>query len=165
MAVVDLNDIKEQVQTKLQSANTTSSSNDLSDNLPTRVQRIVKTNSTRIPIQATWYPYVSIHIGDKITDTEVIATSNEYGKRMGTVNMQIIGGVWNSIFEDVDEDLSDEDCENLMMNIEAILAEDVTLSDSVTWHQPTVVQYHNIALDEGANLRVGIMNVQCTVFY
>lgn len=171
MAGIDLNNIKEQTQTLFQTANTTgaatttATTTDLSGNLTTRVQRIVKTNTTRVPVQASLYPYVSVFIEDKTTDIELFAVDPATPLRTGSVNLQVLGAVWNSMVVDIDEDAADEDCENLMMNIEAILATDYNLNGAVNWQQPVSVKYHNVALDEGVSLRVGVMEVECMVFY
>lgn len=162
---VDLNDLKEQIQTIFQNANTTTASRDLSNGLETRVQRILKINPSRIPIQATFYPFVTIYIDSKSIELVDFAITQAQAKRKCKIDVKVIGAVWNSSITDEEIDPADEDCEDLMENIEEILRNNPTLGGVATWSFPTDVTYHNANLDEGTHIRAGVMNLQASVFY
>jgi len=162
---IDLNNLKEQVQTILQAANTTTASTDLSSGLETRVQRVVKLNPGRIPVQASWYPFVSIYVDNKNVLLQDIARNQSTSKRRAEIGIKILGAVWNSTVNDEEVDPADDDCESLMENIEEILRANDTLNGSATWAHPNDVTYFNANLDEEAHIRVGILSMQASVFY
>lgn len=162
---IDLNNLKEQVQTILQDANTTTASRDLSSGLTTRVQKVLKINPGRIPVQSSWYPFVTIFVDSKTVSLLDMAATKLTAKRRAEVDLKIIGAVWNSISTDNEVDPADDDCEDLMENIEEILRRNDTLNSTVTWHATTDVKYHNANLDEEVHLRVGILNLRASVFY
>jgi hypothetical protein len=169
MSVVDLNDIKEQIQTLFESANTTTGttgvSTDLSASLSTRIQSILKINPDRLLVQAPLYPCVTAYIDDKTKNEDQITPTQTSMKRVSTVNVKVAGLVQNFVISDLDEDAADNECEILMGNVEAVLAEDATLGGSVVWQFPTEVIFHNETLDEGANIRVGVLNLECLVLH
>lgn len=162
---VDLNNLKEQIQTIFQAANTTTATRDLSSGLETRVQRVLKINPGRIPVQGNWYPFVTIYIDRKDVELTDFAKDQLTAKRKCDVDVKIIGAVWNSSVTDEEVDPADEDCEDLMENIEQILRANPTLGGVATWAKPTDVTYHNATLDEGAHIRAGILNLTATIFY
>jgi len=166
MSVVDLNGIKTQIKTNLDAVNTTTAnSTDLSNGLSNsqRVLRVLKINPTRIPIQATWLPFVTMFIEGKSLEEDQIAGSPNTASRLSTVEIQVVGVVSNWNISDLDEDAADNDCEVLMGNIEAILAEDDTLSGAVKYQKVTGVQFHNANLDEGTHIRYGVLSMECLV--
>lgn len=167
MAVLDLNNIKEQLQAALEAANTTTASTDLSSGLETRVQAVLKLNPARIPIQGNWYPYVTIYIDSKEIDEQTIQVNQSQGKRRADVGIKIVGAVWNSTVtpgsEDVDE--ASDDAESLMENIEQILRANTTLGGAVSWSAPEGVTYHNLSLEEDASIRAGVMSYKAVAFY
>jgi hypothetical protein len=162
---LDLNNLKEQIQTIFQTANTTTATQDLSSGLESRVQRILKVNPARIPIQATWYPFVTVYIDRKEVELTDFCKDKLTARRQATVDIKVIGAVWNSSITDDEVDPGDEDCEDLMENIEQVLRANPTLVGSVTWSKPTSVTYHNAELDEGVHIRAGIMNLEALIFY
>ena len=162
---LDLNNLKEQIQAVFQAANTTTAAHDLSSGLATRVQRVVKLNPALIPVQADWYPYVSVFVDNKQVEPADFAGTQLAAKRQAKVNLKIVGGVWNTLADDSEIDEADEDCESLMENIEEVLRRDPTIGGTVTWQFPERVQYYNASLGEGACLRAGVMDLEATVFY
>ena len=161
----DLNNVKEQVQIILEAANTTTASVDLSSGLETRVQRILKVNPGRIPVQASWYPFVTVFIDRKSMSHQDIAATQSNAKRRAEVDLKIIGAVWNSTISNDEEDPADEDCEQLMESIEQVIRNAATLNGTVLWTTPTDVTYHNANLDEETHVRVGILNIRTSMFY
>jgi hypothetical protein len=161
----DLNNLKEQIQGIFQTANTTTATRDLSSGLESRVQRVLKVNPARIPIQASWYPYVTIYIDDKEISAQGMVKNQLTARRQGKIDIKIIGAVWNSTVTDEEIDPADEDCEDLMENIEEILRANPTLEGVVTWQFPNLVTYHSAPVDEDAHIRAGILNLEATVFY
>jgi hypothetical protein len=162
---VDLNNLKEQIQSLLQTANTTTASRDLSTGLETRVQRVLKVNPSRIPIQASWYPFVTIYIDAKDIELQGIAVNQQNAKRRADVSVKVVGAVWNSTVTDEEVDPADEDCEDLLENIEEILRANPTLAGSATWSYPEGVAYHSANLDEETHIRAGILTLRTTIFY
>lgn len=162
---LDLNNLKEQVQSIFQTANTTTASRDLSNGLATRVQRILKVNPARIPVQASWYPFVTCYIESKNLEEAGIAITQATSKRKAIINLKVIGAIWNSSSNDGEVDPADEDCEDLMENIEEILRANPTLSGVSLWSFPTDVTYHNVALEEETHIRAGILNLKTTIYY
>lgn len=162
---VDLNNLKEQIQSIFQTANTTTATRDLSNGLESRVQAVLKVNPSRIPIQANWYPFVTCYIESKEIELVTIAKDQLTAKRRCQVDVKIVGAVWNSSISDAEVDPADEDCEDLMENIEEVLRANPTLGGVATWSYPTGVSYHNVGLDEGVHIRAGILNLKTDIFY
>lgn len=163
---LDLNNIKTQIKSILDTANTTTASPvDLSSGLSTRVQRVLKVNVERIPIQASLYPCVTVFFDTKSMETETIAINQNKGVRKATIDAKIVGLTWNPNFQSVDADPPDEDLEDLMENIEEIMRANSTVNSLCTWSTPTEVSYHSGSFDEETHLRAGIMNFRMTVFY
>lgn len=178
--MLDLNSLKEHIQTIFETANTTTASVDLSKGLETRVQRILKLNPERIPVQAQLYPFVTIFISDKAVTMMDIAGNQLIQKRKGEISVKVVGAVWNSTITDSEEDPADEDCESLMENVEEILRANPQLGGSqigtavigtstigpiVAFSHPTKITYHNFSLDEGTHIRAGVLDLEVTVLY
>lgn len=162
---LDLNSLKENIQSILQGANTTTATRDLSADLDRRVQRILKVNPTRVPIQADWYPFVGVFIDDKTIELQDFAGNQMNAKRKAAVSVKIVGAVCNAVINDAEIDPADEDCESLMENIEEILRGNATLNGVATWSYPSRVTYHNATLDEGVHVRAGMLDLGVVVFY
>jgi len=162
--VIDLNNFKTQIKTIFDAANTTTASTDLSSGLVRRIQRVVKYNPGKLPIQASLYPCVAIHTAAKTIENVTIARTQANGKRKAEIDFTIDGIVWNSAI-DSDGDPADDDCESLMENIEEIMRANPTVAGIATWSFPTAVTYHQIRLDEESHMRIGRMNYRATVFY
>lgn len=162
---IDLDNLKTQIQSILETANTTTASPDLSSGLDTRVAKVLRVNPARIPIQATWYPYVTAFVERKDVELDSIAGDQRKARRMGTAEVKLVGGVWNSTLTDETEDPADNDCEKLMENIEDVLRDNPTLNGAVLWQRPKTVTFHNVSLDEGVHLRVGILSLEAKFYY
>ncbi len=162
---IDLNNLKEQIQSIFQTANTTTASRDLSNGLESRVQRVLKINPSRIPVQSSWYPFVTVYIESKDVELVDFAVNQTSARRKTKIDLKVIGAVWNSSIVDEEVDPADEDCEDLMENVEEILRANPTLGGVATWSYPTAVTYHNVGLDEGVHIRAGILNLEATIFY
>jgi hypothetical protein len=164
MSVLDLNAIKEQLQTILEAANTTTASTDLSSGLETRVQKVLKLNPNLIPIQSTWFPFVTSYIDAKVIEEQTINAGQANGRRKAQVSVKVVGCVWNSTVSTEDNDEAADDCESLMENIEQILRSNLTLNSTVSWQLPTDCSYFD-GMREGAHLRAGVLTLKCTAFY
>jgi len=165
VAVIDLNNLKEQIQTILEAANTTTASTDLSNGLETRVQRVLKVNPARIPVQSTWYPFVTMYIEKKDIELIQFGVNQVNAQRKAEVDVKILGAVWNSSITDEEVDPADEDCEDLMENIEQIMRANHTIAGVANWSHPVQVTYHNASIDEGVHIRFGIMSLEATIFH
>ena len=163
---IGMNAIKTNIKTILDAQNSVAGSPvDLSSGMTKRVQKILKINLERLPIQASFYPAVTIFFDQKNMNQDTIAKTQATGKRKAEVSVKVAGVVYNANLTSNLEDPADEDLEKLMENIEEILRSDPTLVGSATWSQPTDVTYHSGPGGEEAHVRVGIMNLDLVVFY
>lgn len=169
MAVrVDLNGIKTQIKTLLDSENTTGASIiDLSSGLSNskRVQKVLKVNPEMIVPQMSFFPLVTCYVESKDIKTMDIASTQLIAKRRATATINIVGTVWNNNISSVLEDPADEDINYLMENIELILRSNYNLSGVVNWQLANACNYYTTVLDEQAHLRSGILKLNCEVFY
>lgn len=168
-ARVDLNGIKTAIRDTLLAANTTTASPiDLSSSLANskRVAQILKINPEVITdIQASFFPLVTCYITDKPIKSMDIAKTQLDSKRRATVNVNVVGTVWNNNFSILTEDPADEDINYLMENIELILRSDYNLGGKVNWQLARDCEYYTTVLNEQTHLRSGILKVECEVFY
>jgi hypothetical protein len=169
MAVrVDLKGIKEAIQTVLTNANTTTATPiDLSADLTagTRVREILKVHPEMIVPQASMFPLVTCYIPNKPIKRDDIAKDQLSAKRRATVQVEVVGTIWNDNIVTIDEDPADEDIGYLMENIELILRSDFNLSGKVNWQKPIDCKYYTTILDEQTHLRSGILSLECEVYY
>jgi hypothetical protein len=165
VAVLDLNGIKTQLKSIFEAANTTTASVPLSTGLETVVQKVLTVNPARIPIQSTWYPYVTVFIDGKLPHEVTINRSQTNGTRRAEVDIKIVGAVWNSTVTDETADDASDDCESLMENIEQILRANSSIGGKVNWSFPTGITYHNLRLEEESSIRAGIMSLKAVAHY
>ena len=169
MARIPLSTIKTATQSILDTANTTTGSPiDLSDSMTSRVQKVLQINLERIPIQPSFFPCVSIFYEAKQITLQDMAGSMLTGRRKAEVDMKIVGVVWidnmnTSNFQY--KDLADNECEQLMENIEQVLRADPTLGGNALWSKTTDVNYQSYPVAEDAHMRVGTMTHKITVLY
>ena len=161
---LDLNNLKTQLQSIFEAANTTTATHDLSDDMAKRVQRVFKVNPEIIPIEADYYPYVSVRVESKRIEAADFAATQLAAKRQSVVMVKVYGGVWSTKIDDVEVDEADEECETLMENIEQVLRGNPTLNAVATWQFPSAVRYFS-GIGEGVHLRVGVMDLEVTVLY
>lgn len=165
MGQVNLVGIKEAIQTILENANTTTASPvDLSANLSTRVQNILKVDPNRIGVQADFYPYVTVFLEEKAPVADTISNTQAASRRLRTVTYQVAGVVYHDAFSS-NEDPADDEIEYLMENIEETLRSNTTLSDTVLWQNVGPVRYHSAAFDDNAILRAGLLTLEARVQY
>lgn len=163
---LDLSGIKSAFKTILDSANTTTADYDLSQGLNRRVQRILKVNPAKIPVDADLYPYVTIYADRKPVTLDTIARDQLTSKRMTELSFQVIGGVWEINTPDINEDEADEQIEVLMENVEEVIRRNFRLNNTVLWTKPIEVTYHTgLIPDEEAHLRIGVMNLVARIQY
>jgi hypothetical protein len=164
---VNIGNIKEQIRYILDNNNTTTSSVlDLSSGLTSRVQQIAKLNPEVIPIQSTKFPVVTVHATRKAIESRTIAKDQVSGKRRCVLTLTIVGMVYNQNFSsNIWNDPADQDIEKLMENVERILRSYHDLNSNVTWQVASDVTYHNAAFDEQTHMRVGLLDIEATIFY
>jgi len=162
---LDLNNIKTQIKSILDTANTTTATQDLSANMSRRVQRVFKTNVEKIPVQGSLYPAVTIYYSDKSIESATIARTQTAAKRKAVISVRIAGMVYNPLFANIDEDPADEDLELLMENMEEVLRANPDVNSTTTWSMPRTVEYHSGLVDEETHMRVGLMDFEMTVWY
>lgn len=162
---LDLNALKETLQTILGDANTVTATYDLSTSLATRVQRVVKLNPALINVQSNWYPFVSCYVESKDVELKDMVGTQLASKRQGDINLRIMGAVEVNLHADPETDEADDECEQLMENIEEVLRRNPTLNSAVLWQYPVRVKYYNQEVEEGACVRVGLLDLTATLLY
>ncbi len=162
---LDLNALKETLQTILSTANDTAAAYDLSTSLTTRVQRVVKLNPALINVQSNWYPFVSCYVESKDVELKDMVGTQLASKRQGDINLRIMGAVEVNLHADPETDEADDECEQLMENIEEVLRRNPTLDGRVLWQYPVRVKYYNQEVEEGACVRVGLLDLKATLLY
>lgn len=161
----DTNTIKETLRYILDQANTTTASVDLSSNLARRVQTIMKINPEKLRPQASLFPCVTVFLSNKSIEQKSIAGNQVAGKRKANLTFSIVGMTWNDRTQDYRKDPADDDLEYLMENIELILRSYADLNRNCLWQFPTGVSYHSAGYDEQTHFRIGIIDLQVTVYY
>lgn len=168
MGQVDIDGIKTQLKSILDTANTTTGSPiDLSLNMDTRVSRVMMIHPSRIPIQPSFFPFVTMFIADKSIEQKTMGHrgSQASALREGILTIDVIGAVYEPFFDDINQDQGSENVEQLMENIEEVLKSNSSLNSTVSWQMPTRIQFDQIPYDEEAHLRTGIINLECKIFY
>ncbi len=166
MSQVALGNIKTQLKSILDLANTTTGSPiDLSANMAQRVARVMKVNLAKIPIQPSFFPCLTMWYDSKSVELVTIARDLATGKRQAEFGMILAGMTWEQITSNVDVDPSDEQIEFLMENAEEIIRTKHTLNGTVSWCYPSSVQYHTFPHDEQVHLRIGIMALKIKTYY
>ncbi len=169
MARVPLTSLKSSVQSILETANTTTGSPiDLSDGLVSRVQKVLQINVERIPIQPSFYPCITMFYDGKQVTLQDIAGSMLTGRRRAEIDLKIVGIVWIDNMNTANfeyKDLADNECEQLMENIEQVLRTDPTLGGNALWSKTTDISFHSYVISEEAHMRAGIMNYKITAQY
>jgi len=163
---IDLSGIKTAFKTILDAANDTAAAYDLSAGLTNRVQKVLKVNPAKIPVDATYYPYVSIYMDRKPIELDTIAKDQLVGRRMSDLQFQIIGAVWEINTADAFTDDADEQIEKLMENVEEVIRRNHRLNNTVLWTRPQETTYHTgLIPDEEAHLRIGVMTLIARIQY
>ncbi len=166
VGAVNISNIKENIRYVLNEANTiTGTPIDLSGNLTTRVNSILKVNPESIKLDANIFPYVTVFLSKKDIANKSIAGSQAIGKKEGKFTFTIVGCLWNDLTTDYKVDSADEDIEKLMENVEVVLRHHTSLNGNVNWQFPTGVTYHTSPVGEQSHVRVGVMELQATVWY
>lgn len=162
---IDINNIKTQFKSIFDSANTTTADYDLSTGMNNRVQKVLKLNPLKIPIQPSFFPYVTIYPDTKDIELVTIAKNQQIGKRMAELSFNVIGAVWEQLISDITADDADDEIENLMENVEEVLRRNFKLNDSVKWTIPESTSYHALPLDEETHMRVGLLTLNAKIEY
>jgi hypothetical protein len=161
--------LKSSVQTILEGANTTTGSPiDLSDSMVNRVRQVVQINVEMMPIQPSFFPAITMFYDTKIVTLQDMAGNMLTGRRRAEVDMKIAGIVWIDNMNTTNfqyKDLADNECEQLMENIEQVLRKDPTLEGNATWSKTTDISYHNFGFREESHMRAGIMTYKISVIY
>ena len=167
MAQVDLSDIKTQIKSILDTANTTTGSPiDLSNGLTNRVNKVLKINPDMFPVQASFFPCVTCYIDSKTSiEQDTIARTMTIAKRKSNIVIKINVGVYQNNCPDVTEDKSSQECEQLMENVEEILRANPTLTNTVKWSAPTEVQYYTSMINQETVVRAAEMDLKAVIFY
>jgi hypothetical protein len=162
---VNLSALKSAIESILEAANTTTASVDLSGGMDDRVQDVLQVNPAKIPTQPSLFPCVTSYIEEKEVEQATIAKDQLTARRKGEISLTVIGLVWNTIVTSHATDEADNDCEQLMENVEQILRANPTLNSTCSWQIPESVTYQNYVVEEGAYLRAGRLKLKIRVDY
>ncbi len=164
--VVDLNGIKANIKTLLDTANTQGATPvDLSNNLTQRVKKVLTVNPEFIPPQNSFFPFVTAYITGKSIISDDIAKDQLNTKRKAELSIEIVGGVFNQNVTDKLKDPADTDINYLMENVELVLRSDYNLGSKIKWQKPNDVQYYTHPFDARNHIRFGIMKITAIVYY
>jgi hypothetical protein len=115
--------------------------------------------------QLSEFPRMTMWVDRKSIETQAMARNQIAPKREATLSVNLAGIVVNDNMVTRVEDPADKDVEKLMENAEYILRDNPDLSGTVTWQMPIDVDYHSDRISEQTHMRVGIMTIDCKVFY
>jgi hypothetical protein len=164
--VVDLNGIKDNIKTLMDSKNVALSTPvDLSNNLTQRVKKVLTVNPEMIPPQASFFPFVTCYITAKNIIQDDIAKDQLSTKRKAEISIEIVGAVFNQNQTSVTKDPADTDINYLMENVELILRSDYNLGNKIKWQKPNDVQYYTSVVDARNHIRAGIMKITAIAYY
>jgi hypothetical protein len=139
---------------------------ELSADMSKEVRRVCKLNPENMHLQASLFPAVCVYTTSKTIDPGTIVCNQVKAQRFSRLRMTIAGMVWNQNFSaDLDRDPADDDLEQLMENIEAVLRNSPTISGNSTWAFPSDVTYHNAAFDEETHFRIGFLDMELRIDY
>jgi hypothetical protein len=163
---IDLNGIKSAIKNVLDTANDTGAAYDLSAGMSKRVQRVLKVNPLNVPMQASFYPFVTVFVQRKTINLDTMAGDQLKGRRTAEISFSVVGSVWEQTVPNVDEVKADNQIEMLMENIEEVIRRDYKLNNTVLWSRPSSIEYHSYPMrDDSAHLRIGELNLLCKVQY
>lgn len=162
---IDVNNIKTQFKSILDTANTTTADYDLSTGMTNRVQKVLKVNPSRIPIQPSFFPYVTIFPTDKPITLQTIAKDQITARRSTNFSFTVVGAVWEMLVASDVTDEADEQIEKLMENVEEILRRNYKLNNAVLWTKPLNTSYHTLRVDEETIMRAGAFNFESRIDY
>lgn len=169
MARVDLSGIKTEVKSILDTANTTTGSPiDLSDSLTSRIRQVLQINIEKMPIQPTFFPCVTMFYDSKKIELQDIGATMLSGRRRADIDLKIVGLVWIDNMNTANfqyKDLADNECEQLMENVEQVLRNDPTLNGKCVWSKSTDTSFHTFPVSEDSHMRAGIMTYKITAMY
>lgn len=164
--VIDLNGMKTQIKTILDSANTTTASPiDLSSGMARRVQKILKVHPDFVSAQASHFPFVTCYVQTKSMDQTTISNTQPNAQKKAEVELHVVGAVYNQNVTSVTEDPADEDINHLMENIELTLRSNPTINNKALWQITESCEYYSARLDVKNHIRYGILKLMATVFY
>lgn len=167
MSVIDLNNLKEQVQTLLHDNNTTTSSvRDLSEGLATakRITKVFKKHPRHLIGQASEFPCVTVFIDGKDIDNTTISMNQRSAKRRADVQVRVAALMYDNNFQSNDDDEAEDDLESVMENLEEILRSNTTLNGAAQWIIPEDVDFFTLYKDN-SSLLTGVFSFKAVVHY
>lgn len=166
MSQAPLTSLKTQIKTILDAANTATAAVNLSGGSSKVVAKVMKVNPLAFPIQASFYPLVSVYVDSKATRDDGIAKAQATARRKAKVTLNVVGAVWNANWANSDSvDEASDDCEHIMENIEEILRSNTQLASLCSWQMPSSVDYINAPMGGSAHIRTGVLKLEVTLWY
>ena len=163
--MIDLNNIKTQIKSLLDAANTITASTDLSGNMSTRIQKVLTVHPQKVPPQASFYPYVTSFIENKDISQDTMAISLAKGKRFAKVTVSIVSACFHSPITSNLDDPTEKDINYVMESIEQILRDDTTLNGACKWHLPQKVDYFDVFKGDAPFLKYGELKIIANIQY
>lgn len=160
-SAIDLNGIKTAIKALFDNNLST-----LSTGLPTTVKKVLKLNPQNIPVQPSFFPAICIFTDSKDIELRDIAINQSIGKRKGSIEIKIVGLIWNDDYLNDTSDPADDEIEDLMENIELVLrSNDTTFGGLVLKSYPTNVTYFSFPFSEESHMRAGVMTLSLEAHY
>lgn len=166
--VVNLTGIKEAIRAHLETCNATTTAQPvyLSNGMTKPIAKVYKVHPDYITIQNSHLNCVTCYITGKTIVRDDIAGSQLNSKRRATIDIDVIGMVFNQNIALVTEDPADEDINKLMENIELAMraATATNITGLINFQVPSGITYYT-QMNAQTHLRAGILSLKATVHY
>lgn len=162
---VDINNLKTQLKSIFDTANTTTADYDLSNNMNVRVKNVLTVNPIKLPVQPSFFPYVTIYPGSKGIELATIAKNQLQAKRFAELTINVVGVVMDQIISSPLNDDPDDELENLMENVEELLRRNHTINGAAKWTLPDSTEYHAFPVGEESAMRAGLFQFTAKIDY
>ena len=160
MAIQNIGTILTNIKSVLDTANTTTASDYLSNGMSSKVAYVGKIAPEKIIMNQDQYPFVTSYIDNYEIESETTARNQATGIRMSTFDVMVVGGVWNPNFSSKFEDPSDLDIYLLMQNVEQVFRNNTDLLGAVDYQKPNSVKFKSFVDEENDNhVRFGTMTL------
>mgnify|MGYP001561557488 CR=1 FL=1 len=149
----------------LSNANTTSAAVDLSGGLDERVQRIAMADPAIVNLRNYEFPAVFVKIDDKDEDFEGIGgTGSARELKSADVNFQVVG-LYKKYGATTTNDALLADVYRLADNIESVVREEYTLSNTASWCQPAKTDFIGPFEGEGTLIKGVMITVKAKYYF
>jgi predicted transposase YbfD/YdcC len=146
-------------------ANTTTASVDLSSGLDSRVKIVSKADVATVNLRSYEFPAVFIKIENKSEDFEGIGgTGSARELKSADLSFQVVGLYKKYGATTTNEDLL-SDVYKLADNIESVIREEYTLSNTVSWCQPESTDFIGPFEGDGTLVKGAMISVKAKCYF